>query len=176
MKNTKEILSAYTDAKNAMCKIATLLDEAERDVAKKLTPLLGKVGVLRKNVVMTFAEVDVNFGTLGQRVDLYFFSPAKVKDVMDRISSLRKENKNLLTDEDKNDYEILKGLCNGKVKCSCAFTTLDEVEDVIFRVRLVLSIAEVERLARAKTFDLRTDQDELIWSVDGDDFCTCSMD
>ena len=91
MNNSKDIVPFWNKARQAMQDISFLLEEAEKETLKKLKDQIGSLtltlptrkgtgkqvspcgGDLEEASSFLLSDFDINFGTLGQRIDLYFF-------------------------------------------------------------------------------------------------------
>ena len=121
------------------------------------------------------SDVDINFGTLGQRIDLYFFSPVGCTERISKLVRLKDKSAKSLTDEELADLQILKKLSEGKTSSLQAYNQLDEIDGVIIRARINPTIEEIQTIVESDRIDIYPEQGKLKCAVDSSLVYECAM-
>ena len=190
MQNSKDIVPAWNRARQAMAEISSLLEEAEKEVMDLIKPQIGQaypigisqpapslVGRAGERLASSFilSDVDINFGTLGQRIDLYFFSPVGCTERISKLVRLKDKSAKSLTDEELADLQILKKLSEGKTSSLQAYNQLDEIDGVIIRARINPTIEEIQTIVESDRINIYPEQGKLKCAVDSSLVYECAM-
>ena len=175
MQNSKDIVPFWNRARQAMQDISFLLEEAEKETLEKLTPLVPCVKFEKDGKNFLLSDVDINFGTLGQRIDLYFFSPVGCTERISKLVHLKDKSAKSLTDEELADLQILKKLSEGKTSSLQAYNQLDEIDGVIIRARINPTIEEIQTIVESDRIDIYPEQGKLKCAVDSSLVYECAM-
>ena len=175
MNNSKDIVPFWNKARQAMQDISSLLEEAEKETLKKLTPLVPWVKFEKDGKNFLLSDFDINFGTLGQRIDLYFFSPVGCTERISKLVHLKDKSAKSLTDEELADLQILKKLSEGKTSSLQAYNQLDEIDGVIIRARINPTIEEIQTIVESDRIDIYPEKGKLICAVDSSLVYECAM-
>ena len=175
MENSKDIVPFWNKARQAMQDISSLLEEAEKETLKKLTPLVPCVKFEKDGKNFLLSDFDINFGTLGQRIDLYFFSPVGCTERISKLVHLKDKSAKSLTDEELADLQILKKLSEGKTSSLQAYNQLDEIDGVIIRARINPTIEEIQTIVESDRIDIYSEQGKLKCAVDSSLVYECAM-
>ena len=193
MNNSKDIVPFWNRARQAMAEISSLLEEAEKETLKKLKDQIGSLtltlptrkgtgkqvspcgGDLEEASSFLLSDVDINFGTLGQRIDLYFFSPVGCTERISKLVRLKDKSAKSLTDEELADLQILKKLSEGKTSSLQAYNQLDEIDGVIIRARINPTIEEIQTIVESDRIDIYPEKGKLICAVDSSLVYECAM-
>ena len=175
MNNSKDIVPFWNKARQAMDEISSLLEEAEKETLKKLTPLVPWVKFEKDGKNFLLSDFDINFGTLGQRIDLYFFSPVGCTERISKLVHLKDKSAKSLTDEELADLQILKKLSEGKTSSLQAYNQLEEIEGVIIRARINPTIEEIQTIVESDRVPIQYGQATLLCAVGASLTYKCSM-
>ncbi|MBQ0085952.1 MAG: hypothetical protein KBS65_06935 [Prevotella sp.] len=175
MNNPKDIVPFWNKARQAMLDITTLLEEAEKDIMDLIKPQMISTKIEKDHKVYLLSDVDINIGTLGQRIDLYFLSPLGCNSKLATLKERKKKKDKSLTEEELADMDILQELAEGRINCSRAYNELDTIDGVLIRVRLTPTIEEVQRIVVAGRFDISVEQSNLKCAVDSSLVYNCPM-